>query len=240
MHLSDESDYAVVLENKLLIGDIKFSKDIRSLKKIKIDAVVDLCHYKDIKSRVKYSHEMDILYYPVHDTPTNNIEWAEEGSKWIENEISKGKKVFVHCYYGISRSSTLVLHYLMTRCGMKLKDAFDFLKAKRPIVCPTFGFMKGLSELDYKLYNEYTLPIRTYAINCIKESFPSVSAEEIEATYDESERKIKSEGDEMINKLKEKVKFEEIEPTGYVCIELLKTKYNLVKREGCVEHHPFE
>ena len=154
MHLSDESDYAVVLENKLLIGDIKFSKDIRSLKKIKIDAVVDLCHYRDIKSRVKYSHEMDILYYPVHDTPTNNIEWAEEGSKWIENEIAKGKKVFVHCYYGISRSSTLVLHYLMTRCEMKLKEAFDFLRAKRPIVCPTFGFMKGLSELDYKLYNE--------------------------------------------------------------------------------------
>ena len=240
MILSDETDYAEVIENKLIIGDIKFSKDIRSLKKKKIEAVVDLCHYKDIKSRVKYSHEMDILYYPVHDTPTNNIEWAEEASKFIENEIQKGKKVFVHCYYGISRSSTLVLHYLMTRCNMKLKNAFELLKQKSSIICPTFGFLKGLSELDYQLYNEISFPARNYAINCIKEVFPSAGIDEVEQFYGESEKKVKDDNDELIKELKEKVDFTKIEPIGFVCIELLKKKYSLVKREGCVEDHPFE
>jgi len=47
----------------------------------------------------------------------------------------------VHCMAGRSRSATVVLAYLMTRHGMSLADAYQFLKSKRPGISPNLGYM---------------------------------------------------------------------------------------------------
>lgn len=242
MLMSSLSNYAEIIPEKLLFGDIIFSKDVKGMRKMNIGAVVDLCHYKDVKSRVKYSHEIDSLYLPVYDRPTNNIDWAEAGSAFIESEIQKGKLVYVHCYYGISRSSTLVLHYIMTRCQMRLKEALALLREKRPIVCPTFGFLKGLSELDAKLYGSSSLLPTEYSFQCISELFPDVQMEIIQKKYQESEMFLNETGNLFVEEVLKtnNVSIEKIEPKGFICIELLKQLYTLNKRESCLEHHPFQ
>lgn len=242
MLVNNLSNYAEIIPGKLLFGDIIFSKDVRGMRKMNIGAVVDLCHYKDVKSRVKYSHEIDSLYLPVYDCPTNSIDWAEQGSVFIESEIEKGKIVYVHCYYGISRSSTLVLHYLMTRNQMKLNEALSLLRDKRPIVCPTFGFIKGLSELDAKLYKSASLLPIDYSIQCISEIFPNASIEIIQEKYQETEKLLEETSNLFIEEVLRnyKVFIDKIEPKGFICIELLKKIYTLNKRESCVEHHPFQ
>lgn len=238
--LSDPSDYAIVIKDKLLFGDIVFSKDIRSMRKMGIGAVVDLCHYHDDKTRVKYWHEMDVLYHPVKDSTTNNMDWAEKGSDFIEKEIAKGRLVYVHCYYGISRSTSQVLHYLLTRCKMKLKEAFEMLKEKRKQICPNFGFMKGLCEIEKKLYGVSTITPKKYAVDCICENFPTASHEEVLKCYDDIASRLGKDDDKFINEIKKKVDFNSIEPIGYVTIEALKERYQMHQRDGCVEHHPFE
>ena len=45
-------------------------------------------------------------------------------------------KVLVHCGAGISRSSTIVIGYLMEKCRLDLKTSFKICKNKRPGIWP--------------------------------------------------------------------------------------------------------
>lgn len=60
-------------------------------------------------------------------------------------------KVFVHCAMGLSRSSTLVLAYLMIYENMTLVDAIKAVSANRNI-SPNAGFLEQLRELDKELH----------------------------------------------------------------------------------------
>lgn len=70
-----------------------------------VSAIVNLIHYKDPKEEIKYSGKnFTVFHLSIKDIPTNTIEWCEQGSKFIEDQIEKGKCVYVHCIYGISRN----------------------------------------------------------------------------------------------------------------------------------------
>lgn len=47
---------------------------------------------------------------------------------------------------GISRSATVVCAYLVAEQGMKASAAIDFVREKRPIICPNVGFRRQLNE----------------------------------------------------------------------------------------------
>jgi len=57
----------------------------------------------------------------------------------------------VHCRAGISRSSTLVMAYLIQEKRWSLNQAFTFTKSKRACVAPNFGFLGQLQNLQDEL-----------------------------------------------------------------------------------------
>lgn len=65
--------------------------------------------------------------------------------KWSLNK--KDTVVFVHCMMGISRSSTMVIHYLM-KSGMftNYEDAYRYVRGKRDIIHPNSGFVRQLKS----------------------------------------------------------------------------------------------
>jgi protein-tyrosine phosphatase len=50
-----------------------------------------------------------------------------------------GAAVLVHCEYGISRSATVVIAWLIKHHGMTLKEAFEHTKAQRRVIMPNEG-----------------------------------------------------------------------------------------------------
>ncbi|PQQ12359.1 protein-tyrosine-phosphatase MKP1 isoform X2 [Prunus yedoensis var. nudiflora] len=52
----------------------------------------------------------------------------------------QGGRVFVHCCQGVSRSTSLVIAYLMWREGQSFDDAFQYVEAARGIADPNMGF----------------------------------------------------------------------------------------------------
>ncbi|KAH9520827.1 Dual specificity protein phosphatase 14 [Dermatophagoides farinae] len=74
--------------------------------------------------------------------------------KALENEDGI---VAVHCISGISRSSTLVIAYLMKYKNMSLKVAFDFVRSKRWFIRPNTGFFQQLIDYELKLYGTNTV-----------------------------------------------------------------------------------
>src|SRR5690242_8972505 len=57
-------------------------------------------------------------------------------------------RVLVHCAMGISRSSAIVLAWMMQTNGWSFEKSRDFVKAKRPVIKPNEGFLQQLKEFD--------------------------------------------------------------------------------------------
>ncbi|RYR76033.1 hypothetical protein Ahy_A01g000629 [Arachis hypogaea] len=59
---------------------------------------------------------------------------------YFEDVRKQGGRVFVHCCQGVSRSTSLVIAYLMWREGQSFDDAFQLVNAARGITDPNMGF----------------------------------------------------------------------------------------------------
>eukprot|EP00271_Cylindrocystis_brebissonii_P012756 TRINITY_DN319_c0_g2_i4.p1 TRINITY_DN319_c0_g2~~TRINITY_DN319_c0_g2_i4.p1 ORF type:complete len:207 (+),score=50.81 TRINITY_DN319_c0_g2_i4:174-794(+) len=64
---------------------------------------------------------------------------------------AQGGAVLVHCVMGISRSSTIVIGYLMKRHGISLATAFAHVRERRPLIDPNSGFVHELERLEAQL-----------------------------------------------------------------------------------------
>ncbi|KIJ29272.1 hypothetical protein M422DRAFT_784322 [Sphaerobolus stellatus SS14] len=81
----------------------------------------------------------------VDDTPDENILIRlPEACDFIQRALNSGGKVYVHCMMGVSRSVTVVVAYLMKSQGISLHDALAYVKSRRPIIRPNYGFMEQL------------------------------------------------------------------------------------------------
>jgi protein-tyrosine phosphatase len=61
--------------------------------------------------------------------------------------IGEGRKkggVLVHCYAGVSRSSSFVIAYVISTFGLAYDDAKEKVKKGRPCIHPGDGFVRQL------------------------------------------------------------------------------------------------
>lgn len=59
---------------------------------------------------------------------------------WMASVIKSGGTVFVHCWAGVSRSSTLVIAYLMKELELSLIQATLLCRKGRSVIYPNPGF----------------------------------------------------------------------------------------------------
>ena len=85
--------------------------------------------------------------------------------KFMTGAIADGGRVAVHCAAGISRSTTVVLAFLMRQRSMTLVDAFAHTRAARPVVWPNDGFMRQLAALEVSIHGgEPTIDPEEYVV----------------------------------------------------------------------------
>jgi len=99
-------------------------------------------------------------YFPKHfnyfrldwdDTPDQFIKKKIEEAHSFVKEKSANARVFVHCYAGISRSSSVIIYFLMREHNMTFSQALHYVKQRRPIVDPNPGFGDQLIHLQKSL-----------------------------------------------------------------------------------------
>lgn len=128
----------------IYLGSVKAANDREWLKKNNITHVLGLIDYQEKFKDVKY-----LTYGNIDDSVKQDlIKYFKQTFKFIDESYESGGNVLVHCHAGISRSSTIVIAYLMYKYNKSLVNALDITKNARSIVCPNYGFYCQLKVLD--------------------------------------------------------------------------------------------
>jgi protein-tyrosine phosphatase len=123
--------------DELAIGGWFADEQIEELVRThRVGAIVDLrmeaCDNADLLRR----HGVHFLYLPTADFHGSSREMLDEGVAFAEAHIAAGRRVLVHCHFGIGRSATLGLCVLVAR-GYAPIEALELAKAKRALVSPS-------------------------------------------------------------------------------------------------------
>ncbi|KAM1028635.1 hypothetical protein FF1_041199 [Malus domestica] len=89
----------------------------------------------------------------LQDSPTEDItSILYDVFDYFEDVREQGGRVLVHCCQGVSRSTSLVIAYLMWREGQSFDDAFQYVKAARGIADPNMGFACQLLQCQKRVH----------------------------------------------------------------------------------------
>lgn len=97
----------------------------------------------------------DLVYKTLwlQDTPSEDItSILYDVFDYFEDVREQGGRVLVHCCQGVSRSTSLVIAYLMWREGQSFEDAFQYVKAARGITNPNMGFACQLLQCQKRVH----------------------------------------------------------------------------------------
>lgn len=139
-----------ILDN-IYLGAVGAAINKDWLRKSKITHILDcgspLCYQKRRHPGIYYlSHWMmeDSLDQDLTKFFKSSHEFIEEGNK-------TGRAILIHCQAGISRSSAILISYLIVRRGLSYDEAIALVRKSRPIVRPNSSFVQQLQKAEQTL-----------------------------------------------------------------------------------------
>ncbi|XP_063902761.1 dual specificity protein phosphatase MPK-4-like isoform X1 [Zophobas morio] len=142
-----------LIEPNLYLGGLCAAKDVNTLVKYKISHIltIDIC---PLPRKILELKNITTKYIQLSDQPKEDLlSHFDDTEAFITEGLTKGA-VLVHCYFGVSRSATVVIAYIMKKYQLTYREAFEQVKLKRSIVYPNQGFISQLTlykEMNYKL-----------------------------------------------------------------------------------------
>jgi protein tyrosine phosphatase len=115
-----------------------------------IRAIVNLCAECYDLHAVEKEAKFEVYYLPIVDESAPEIEELGMVIDWMNRQIESGNPVLVHCRYGIGRTGTVVLAFLIN-AGNNFKTAQKLMK-------PTPSWPS--SRLQKALIDRYILKLR--------------------------------------------------------------------------------
>ncbi|CAF0933426.1 unnamed protein product [Adineta steineri] len=140
---------SLVIDGFLYHGDFDHASNIRLLNELNIQHIIDVC---DCRLEQYIIDKFNVLWINLHDELRSDIKkYFDETNQFLYNCKQKNEKVLVHCQMGISRSSTIVLAYLMKYHHDSLYKAYDYLVERRRVASPNLAFFLQLIRYEKEL-----------------------------------------------------------------------------------------
>jgi len=138
------------------VGNGKAAQDLQFLLGLGITAVVNMAEGDRtcpvlVDTKLYNKHKIDYHGAKIRDEDSSDIsEHFHTTSDIIDKTLTNGGRVLVNCVGGVSRSSTIVLAWLVGRRGIGLEQALTTLRKCREIG-PNNGFILSLVKLEEKI-----------------------------------------------------------------------------------------
>uniref|UniRef100_A0A8C0IAG2 Dual specificity protein phosphatase 15 n=1 Tax=Bubo bubo TaxID=30461 RepID=A0A8C0IAG2_BUBBB len=118
------------------------AKDLEQLSRNKITHIISI-H----ESPQPLLQDITYLRIPLPDTPEANIKrHFKECISFIHQCRLHGGNCLVHCLAGISRSTTVVVAYVMAVTELSCQEVLEAVRTVRPVANPNPGFKQQLAE----------------------------------------------------------------------------------------------
>ncbi|KAK3417641.1 dual specificity protein phosphatase 1 isoform X2 [Eucalyptus grandis] len=141
------------IEEGLFLGSYGDARNRDRLKSLNVTHILTVANLVP-----EFPNDFVYKVVDVMDSEDTDIrQHFEECISFIDEARRQGGSVLVHCFMGISRSVTVVAAYLMKRRGMRLSQALEHVKTRRPQAAPNSGFMVQLREFENSLNSATTI-----------------------------------------------------------------------------------
>ncbi|XP_057203521.1 dual specificity protein phosphatase 22-A [Triplophysa rosa] len=140
----------------LYLGNIRDSENRENLSRQGITHILSVCN--NAKPVLE-----DKTYLCIHaaDASSQNLsQHFKDCIRFIHECRLNGGACLVHCLAGVSRSTTMVVAYLMTVTSYSWEECLSAVKAVRSFVGPNYGFQQQLQEFQMKQVSEYRVWLR--------------------------------------------------------------------------------
>lgn len=126
------------------IGGQPKGAGIRTLADYGVTAVINMRSEYDYAEKADF-HGLDYLRLPTDDNGAPTIEDIKTGVEFIEQELNRGGRVYIHCWEGIGRSATMAAAYFVSQ-GDSPDEAWARIRSIRPFIRPTRTQITRLEE----------------------------------------------------------------------------------------------
>jgi protein-tyrosine phosphatase len=98
------------------------------------------------------------LHLPTVDNHAPTLEQLHQGIDFIQDELARGGRVYIHCWEGVGRGPTMLAAYLVST-GMKPSEAWATISAVRPFIRPTLPQIEQIDQLAarYQTFDQPSL-----------------------------------------------------------------------------------
>jgi protein-tyrosine phosphatase len=129
----------------LYVGGQHRQRGLSKMRRLGITAVVNMREESDDGPR-----ELGLDHYlwveTTDDTPPTLAELAD-GARFIEQQISTGNGVYIHCAAGVGRAPTMAAAYLISQ-GATAEAAWGTIRAGRPFIRPTPPQIEAIAAFE--------------------------------------------------------------------------------------------
>ena len=150
-------DFNEIIPNKLYLGNNESAKNLDILKNHQITSILICGYFLSEFFPGQFIYKTLEIQDNEYEIIINSL---IKGIEFIE----KNKTILVHCREGISRSSAIVIAYIMYKEKKSYIEAENFVRTKKNDINPNENFVKQLKEFediikvckyDFKMIKEF-------------------------------------------------------------------------------------
>ncbi|CAF4142204.1 unnamed protein product [Adineta steineri] len=135
-----------ILDSWLFQGNWQHANDSVYLKSLSITHIIN------VTDKVLLNQSQQILHIPGKDSfSVDLLKSFHATNEFLDQCHQQGGRALVHCHRGVSRSSTIVIAYLMHYNKWTVLQAYDYLLARRPEASPNLVLLLQLARYEKEL-----------------------------------------------------------------------------------------
>jgi protein-tyrosine phosphatase len=101
--------------------------DLDTIKQSGIEVILNLCLECGNLHEIERAAGFIVYWLPVSDAYVPELDELDYALEWLNDHIESGKKVLIHCRFGVGRSGTIIAAYLLKK-GNSLNHVLEKMK----------------------------------------------------------------------------------------------------------------